>query len=206
MWPNGCSGHGVAAFVLKYRLARQKDSKYTVEGTELGDMQRAIRTVRSRSKEWGIDPERIGVMGFSAGGELAALASTRYDEGLPSSDDPSGACQFQAELPGAALSCDSQGSPAHCGDTASLPGLRGQRPAGYCGRLAEFLSRSHPSPRISRTPYLCGRRPWFWRSQDESSAGFRLDFAFPPVAGCPGAAKTLGAVEKLIMRGLPFWK
>lgn len=82
-----CS-HGVAAFVLKYRLARQKDSKYTVEGTELGDMQRAIRTVRSRSKEWGIDPERIGVMGFSAGGELAALASTRYDEGLPSSDDP----------------------------------------------------------------------------------------------------------------------
>ncbi len=80
--------HGVAAFVLKYRLARQKDSKYTVEGTELGDMQRAIRTVRSRSKEWGIDPERIGVMGFSAGGELAALASTRYDQGLPSSDDP----------------------------------------------------------------------------------------------------------------------
>jgi dienelactone hydrolase len=82
------SSHGVAAFVLKYRLARQKDSEYTVEGTELGDMQRAIRTVRSRSKEWGIDPEGIGVMGFSAGGELAALASTRYDEGLPSSDDP----------------------------------------------------------------------------------------------------------------------
>lgn len=82
------SSHGVAAFILKYRLARQKDSKFTVEGTELGDMQRAIRTVRSRSKEWGIDPARIGVMGFSAGGELAALASTRYDGGLPSSDDP----------------------------------------------------------------------------------------------------------------------
>jgi acetyl esterase/lipase len=81
------SSHGVAAFVLKYRLARQKDSTYTVEGTELGDMQRAIRTVRSRSKEWGIDPERIGVMGFSAGGELAALASTRYDQGSPSSGD-----------------------------------------------------------------------------------------------------------------------
>jgi acetyl esterase/lipase len=82
------SSHGVAAFVLKYRLARQKNSAYTIEGTELGDMQRAIRTVRSRSKEWGIDPARIGVMGFSAGGELAALASTRYDEGLPSADDP----------------------------------------------------------------------------------------------------------------------
>jgi acetyl esterase/lipase len=82
------SSHGVAAFVLKYRLAREDNSKYTVEGTELGDMQRAIRTVRSRSKEWGVDPARIGVMGFSAGGELAALASTRYDAGLPSSEDP----------------------------------------------------------------------------------------------------------------------
>ena len=75
------SSHGVAAFVLKYRLARQKDSQYTVEGTELADMQRAIRTVRTRSHEWGIDPARIGVVGFSAGGELAALASTRYDNG-----------------------------------------------------------------------------------------------------------------------------
>jgi acetyl esterase/lipase len=82
------SAHGVAAFVLKYRLARAKGSTYTVEGTELGDMQRAIRTVRSRSKEWGIDPKRVGVMGFSAGGELAALASTRYDTGLPSAPDP----------------------------------------------------------------------------------------------------------------------
>ena len=80
--------HGVAAFVLKYRLARGKNSTYTVEGTELGDIQRAIRTVRSRSKEWGIDPNRVGVMGFSAGGELAALASTRYDAGVPTSPDP----------------------------------------------------------------------------------------------------------------------
>lgn len=82
------SSHGVAAFVLKYRLAREKDSKYTVEGTELGDMQRAIRTVRSRSKEWHIDPARVGVMGFSAGGELAELASTRYDDGSPAAADP----------------------------------------------------------------------------------------------------------------------
>jgi dienelactone hydrolase len=80
--------HGVAAFILKYRLAKQENSTYTVEETELGDMHRAIRTVRSRSAEWGIDPARIGVMGFSAGGELAALAATRYDEGNPSADDP----------------------------------------------------------------------------------------------------------------------
>jgi acetyl esterase/lipase len=82
------SRHGVAAFVLKYRLAREKGSTYTVEGTELQDIQRAIRLVRSRAREWGIDPDRIGVMGFSAGGELAALASTRYDAGNAGAADP----------------------------------------------------------------------------------------------------------------------
>jgi acetyl esterase/lipase len=82
------SDHGVAAFVLKYRLAREKGSTYTIEGNALPDMQRAIRLVRSRAGEWGVDPERVGVMGFSAGGELAALASTRYDQGVPSATDP----------------------------------------------------------------------------------------------------------------------
>jgi acetyl esterase/lipase len=82
------SSHGIAAFVLKYRLAKEKNSQYTVEGTELDDMKRAVRTVRARSREWGINPEHIGVMGFSAGGEIAALASTRYDEGSASANDP----------------------------------------------------------------------------------------------------------------------
>lgn len=70
---------GVAAFVLKYRLAREQGSTYTVDGDEVADIQRAIRLVRSRAKEWGIDTARIGVMGFSAGGELAALAAMRFD-------------------------------------------------------------------------------------------------------------------------------
>jgi arabinogalactan endo-1,4-beta-galactosidase/dienelactone hydrolase len=70
---------GIAAFVLKYRLAREAGSTYTIDGDELADIQRAIRTVRSRAGEWGIDKARIGVMGFSAGGELAALAAMRFD-------------------------------------------------------------------------------------------------------------------------------
>jgi acetyl esterase/lipase len=80
--------HGVAAFVLKYRLARENGSTYSVEGTELADIQRAIRLVRSRAQEWGLDRERIGVMGFSAGGELAAMASTRYKVGTEGAPDP----------------------------------------------------------------------------------------------------------------------
>jgi len=73
------SAHGIAAFVLKYRLARQRGSTYTVEGDELADVQRAIRFVRSRAAAWHIEAGRVGVLGFSAGGELALLAGTRSD-------------------------------------------------------------------------------------------------------------------------------
>jgi acetyl esterase/lipase len=71
------SGHGVAAFVLKYRLAKAKGSTYTVDKDEMADVQRAIRLVKARAAEWGVDPERIGLMGFSAGGELAVKAAER---------------------------------------------------------------------------------------------------------------------------------
>ena len=82
------SERGIAAFVLKYRLAKDSNSTYTIDETELADMQRAIRLVRSRAKEFNIDPERIGVMGFSAGGEVAALSAMRFDEGNANASDP----------------------------------------------------------------------------------------------------------------------
>jgi beta-galactosidase len=84
------AGHGVAAFVLKYRLARAPGSHYSLERDSLADVQRAIRLVRSRSTEWHLDPDRVGVMGFSAGGELAALAATRYGEAGAGAADPVG--------------------------------------------------------------------------------------------------------------------
>jgi acetyl esterase/lipase len=79
---------GVAAFVLKYRLARTEGAGYKVDVHALADARRAIRLVRSRAEEWGIDPRRVGVMGFSAGGELAALASTRYEAESAGTTDP----------------------------------------------------------------------------------------------------------------------
>ena len=82
------SEHGIAGFVLKYRLAREPGSTYTVEGTSLSDTQRAIRLVKSRAAEWGVDPDRVGVIGFSAGGELAALVATHIDAGKPDAPDP----------------------------------------------------------------------------------------------------------------------
>jgi endo-1,4-beta-xylanase len=83
-----CNRNGIAAFVLKYRLARAPGSRYTVQGNALPDAARAVRLVRHRAKEWGVDPSRIGFMGFSAGGEVAALIETRFDAGNDSSPDP----------------------------------------------------------------------------------------------------------------------
>ncbi len=78
---------GVAAFVLKYRLAFTPNYQYTVEGEALADTQRSIRTVRARANEFNIKPERIGVLGFSAGGALAALVDIRFDRGNSASAD-----------------------------------------------------------------------------------------------------------------------
>ena len=72
---------GVAAFVLKYRLAREEGSVYKVDEHALADARRAVRMVRARAVEWGVNPAKVGFMGFSAGGEVAALVSTRYDLG-----------------------------------------------------------------------------------------------------------------------------
>jgi acetyl esterase/lipase len=67
---------GVAAFVLRYRLGPRYHHP-----TQIGDAKRAIRTVRSHATDWRIDPARIGIMGFSAGGHLAMTASTLFDGG-----------------------------------------------------------------------------------------------------------------------------
>lgn len=79
--------HGVAAFVLKYRLCREKDSTYTLDEHAVGDMQRALRLVRARAKEWHVDPQKVGALGFSAGGELAFLAAMQPGEGQSDATD-----------------------------------------------------------------------------------------------------------------------
>ena len=79
---------GIAAFVLKYRLAQTPGYHYSVEGEALQDTQRAVRIVRDRAKAWGVNSQRVGILGFSAGGALAALADIRFDRGQPDAPDP----------------------------------------------------------------------------------------------------------------------
>jgi acetyl esterase/lipase len=74
---------GVAAFVLKYRLGPRYHHPVMLQ-----DAQRAIRTVRARAAEWGLDRARVGILGFSAGGHLASTAGTHFDAGRPDAADP----------------------------------------------------------------------------------------------------------------------
>jgi len=151
--------HGVAAFVLKYRLAREPGSSYTVEGTELADVQRAIRLVRSRASAWGLAPDRIGVIGFSAGGELAALAGTRGAPGTAGAEDPvdressvvafmglvypaiPAALALSKETPPAFLLCGEHDGPAIADSIASLYGAI--RRAGGSAELHVLTGAGH---------------------------------------------------------------
>jgi acetyl esterase/lipase len=74
--------HGITGIVLEYRLPRGRSM------VPLLDAQRAIRTVRFNAKQWGLDPARVGIIGFSAGGHLASTAATHFDGGDPRAADP----------------------------------------------------------------------------------------------------------------------
>jgi endo-1,4-beta-xylanase len=79
-WLNGL---GVHAFIERYRLR-----PYSSDGDALADTKRSIRMVRAHAKEWGVDPKKVGVMGFSAGGEQAAWVALKFDRGDPNASDP----------------------------------------------------------------------------------------------------------------------
>jgi acetyl esterase/lipase len=79
---------GVAAFVLKYRLSREPGSPYRLDTHPREDAYRAMRLVRSRAKEWGIDPNRVGMLGFSAGGEVVSVVAYGSGDGDQNAVDP----------------------------------------------------------------------------------------------------------------------
>src|SRR5882672_4159270 len=79
---------GVAAFVLKHRLARETNSPYSLQIHPRQDAQRAMRLIRSRASEWNLDTNRIGALGFSAGGEMLALLVYSPAAGDANAADP----------------------------------------------------------------------------------------------------------------------
>ena len=86
----------VAGLVVSYRVAPYRYP------AALTDAQRAIRTIRARAAEWNIDPRRVGILGFSAGGHLACSAATIFDDGQADAPDP---IDRQGCRPDAAILC-----------------------------------------------------------------------------------------------------
>jgi acetyl esterase/lipase len=112
-WLNGL---GIAAVVLHYRVAPYQHP------IPLGDAKRAIRKVRHHASEWGMDSERVGILGFSAGGHLASTAGTHYDSGNSESEDP---IERQSSRPDLMVLCYpviTLGSYAHQGSKFNLLG------------------------------------------------------------------------------------
>ena len=78
--------YGLTIFVLKYRLAREEGSRYTIDDAA-ADVRRSVRWVRAHAQNYGIDPARVGVMGFSAGGELVSLVADNRSTMQPAPRD-----------------------------------------------------------------------------------------------------------------------
>jgi acetyl esterase/lipase len=111
---------GITAFVLKYRLPDDR----TMENKSIGPMQdgqRAIRIVRSHAKEWGINPQKIGIIGFSAGGHLASTISTHFDEKVYEPEDSTSARPDFSLLIYPVISMDS--AITHMGSQQNLLGM-----------------------------------------------------------------------------------
>jgi acetyl esterase/lipase len=108
---------GVSGFVLKYRHLRYKHPIPWHDGA------RAIRTVRARADQWRVDPKRIGIMGFSAGGHLASMTGTHFDAGCPDAADPVERVSSRPDLMILSVSVITMRSPhAHSGSVRNLLG------------------------------------------------------------------------------------
>ena len=112
---------GVTTFVLKYRIA-DKTLKGPIEPAPMLDVQRALRTVRSKAKDYGIDPNRVGIMGFSAGGHLASTAATHFDAGNKDAKDPIDRVSCRPDFAILAYAVITMGKETHGGSKKNLIG------------------------------------------------------------------------------------
>jgi len=108
---------GITSFVLKYRIGPRYHHPAPLE-----DAARAIRTVRARAREWNIDPERIGILGFSAGGHLASTIGTHFDSGKVETLDPIERASSRPDLMILIYPVITMGPQGHAGSRKSLLG------------------------------------------------------------------------------------
>jgi len=153
---------GIAAFVLKYRLG----SNGYRHPAMMYDVQRAIRLVRSHAPEWKIDPNRIGVMGSSAGGHLASTALTHFDAGKADAEDPVDRVSSCPDLGVLCYAVITMGEHTHEGSKTNLLGLAPSP------ERVELLSNER---QVTKETPPC----FLWHTRDDRAVSVRnsLDFA-----------------------------
>jgi acetyl esterase/lipase len=110
------NAHGITGIVLEYRLPRGRAY------VPLLDAQRAIRTVRANAKAWNLDPSRVGIIGFSAGGHLASTAATHFDSGDPKAEDLVARMSSRPDFAILVYPVVTMGAKTHGGSRANLLG------------------------------------------------------------------------------------
>lgn len=138
------NARGVAAFILKYRTVNESKVKAPLQPGPMLDVQRAIRTVRSQSADLKLDPKRIGVWGFSAGGHLASTAATHFDAGKPDASDPIERQSSRPDFAILAYAVITMGAGTHGGSKNNLLGTNPDP------KLVEFYSNEKQV--TSKTP------------------------------------------------------
>jgi acetyl esterase/lipase len=111
------NAHGITGIVLEYRLPNGR------QWVALLDARRAIRTARSKAKAWDIDPKRIGIIGFSAGGHLASTAATHFDDGTADAQDPVEKVSCRPDFAILVYPVITMGDKGHGGSKQNLLGL-----------------------------------------------------------------------------------
>jgi acetyl esterase/lipase len=132
--------HGITGIVLQYRLPHGNHM------VPLLDAQRALRLARSHAVEWGIDPKRIGIIGFSAGGHLASTADTHFDAGNPQASDPVERVSCRPDFAILIYPVISMGEKGHAG---SRKNLLGENPTPEM--IEQFSNEKHITPQTPPT-------------------------------------------------------
>ena len=188
---------GVTGVVLKYRVPRRPDNpKGEPPVQALMDAQRSISLVRSKAKEWGIDPNRIGMLGFSAGGHLTAWAATNFDKrAYEPIDDVDkvgcrpdfGVCIYPGGVIAQGQRCAESGNPRLEGDAADVPRPRRRR-QGPGREQRRAVPGAEEGGRAGGAARLRVGRPRL-RPAAQRQAVFHLAAALRRVDEGPGAAQ-----------------
>ena len=185
---------GVTAVVLKYRVPRRDPVRPHWE--PLQDAQRAIRIMRKRAADWGVDPGRIGILGFSAGGHLAFMAGIHHEQRtydrVDDADDLSARPDFMCPIYAAYLGNELRDNRAEIGSLANIHGghPRRQIPGSAGGNDA---GRVQEGWRCGRGTYLLEGRAWL---RDPAIAASGVDLAFT-LAGLDARVRLATETEKV---------